>query len=99
VSYLDLPDADFAATNLMFAFARTAHPAATALFANWMLTRETQTQLTAALRTNSARTDVPPSEPDGIATRGRFYYEPERESNAAHAAATERFISGLALRI
>jgi hypothetical protein len=99
VSYLDLPDADFAATNLMFVFARTAHPAATALFANWMLTRETQTQLTAALRTNSARTDVPPSEPDGIATRGRFYYEPERESNAAHAAATERFISGLALRI
>lgn len=97
VSYLDLPDADFVATNLLFTFAGAPHPAAAALFSNWLLTREVQARLTADLRTNSARLDVVESEPDGVATAGRLYYEPDRESNFAHAAATARFVTGLAL--
>ena len=97
VSYLDLPDADFVATNLLFSVARAAHPAAAALFANWLLTKDAQSLLSAGLRTNSARLDVPPSEPDGIATPGRTYYEPERESNDPHAAATQRFVNSLPL--
>lgn len=49
------------------------------------------------LHTNSARTDVPPFEPDGVATAGKTYYEPEREANTAHAEATQRFVVGLPL--
>jgi iron(III) transport system substrate-binding protein len=97
VRYLDLPDADFVATNLLFSFAKTAHPGVAALFANWMLTKDVQTALTEGLHTNSARTDVPPFEPDGVPTAGQTYYEPEREANNAHAAATQRFVSGLPL--
>ncbi|MGH2490648.1 MAG: hypothetical protein ACRDF9_03995, partial [Candidatus Limnocylindria bacterium] len=97
VRYLDLPDADFVGTNLLFSFARAAHPAAATLFGNWLLTQDTQTLLTAGLHTNSARLDVPPSEPDGVATAGRDYYEPEREANDAHAAATQRFVTSLPL--
>jgi len=97
VRYLDLPDADFVATNLLFSFTRAAHPSAATLFVNWMLTQEMQTLLTAGLHTNSARTDVPPSEPDGVATAGQSYYEPERETNAAHAAATQRLVNSLPL--
>jgi iron(III) transport system substrate-binding protein len=99
VAYLDLGDADFVATNLMFVFARAAHPAAATVFVNWMLTQDAQTLLTNGLHTNSARIDVPPSEPDGVAVPGRSYYEPERETNNDHAAATERFIRGLALGV
>lgn len=97
VTYLDLPDADFVATNLLFSFAKTAHPAAAALFANWMLTKDVPTGLTEGLHTNSGRTDVSPFEPDGLPTAGHTHYEPEREANTAHAAATQRFVSGLPL--
>lgn len=51
----------------------------------------------AGLQTNSARLDVPPSEPDGVATPGRRYYEPERESNDPHAAAAQLFVNSLPL--
>jgi len=40
---------------------------------------------------------VPPSGPDGVATPGRSYYEPEREANGAHAVATQRFVNALPL--
>ncbi|MGH2472600.1 MAG: hypothetical protein ACRDG6_09390 [Candidatus Limnocylindria bacterium] len=56
-----------------------------------------QTELTEGLHTNSARTDVPPFEPDGVPTAGQTYYESEREANTAHAAATQRFVGGLPL--
>jgi iron(III) transport system substrate-binding protein len=95
VAYLDLPDADFAATNCLFCFEGSAHPAASALFANWVLTQETQTALASTLQTNSARTDVQPFEPDGIATPGAKYYEPDRESNYRQTADTQRFVREL----
>jgi iron(III) transport system substrate-binding protein len=98
VAYLDLVDADFVATNLLFSFAQAVHANAGALFANWMLTRDAQAVLTAGLRTNSARLDVAPSEPDGAALVTQSHYEPEREANNAHADATLRFVNGLAIK-
>jgi ABC-type Fe3+ transport system substrate-binding protein len=95
VQYLDLPDADFVAATSMLYFDRAPHPAAAKLFANWILTREVQTALASTLATNSARTDVEPFEPDGIGTAGRTYYEPEREANYQHTAATQSFIRDL----
>ncbi|MBI3971451.1 MAG: ABC transporter substrate-binding protein [Chloroflexi bacterium] len=95
VEYLDLPDADFVATNSLLYFDRAPHPAAAALFANWILTHEAQTILTGGLRTNSARTDVEAFEPDGIGMEGKTYYEQDREANYAHTAATQQFVNGL----
>ena len=42
------------------------HPNAAKLFVNWLLTRNVQTELTAAVQLNSRRTDVPPGAPDRI---------------------------------
>jgi iron(III) transport system substrate-binding protein len=95
VAYLDLPDADFAATNSLLYFDRAPHPAAATLLANWILTQEAQSTLASTLRTNSARTDVAAFEPDGIATGGTAYYEPDREANYPHTIATQRFVNGL----
>jgi iron(III) transport system substrate-binding protein len=98
VAYLDLVDADFVATNLLFSFAKAGHSSAGALFANWMLTRDAQSVLTAGLGTNSARVDVAASEPDGIARADQSHFEPEREANDAHTEATLRFVNGLAIK-
>jgi iron(III) transport system substrate-binding protein len=98
VEYLDLVDADFVATNLLFSFAQAPNASAGTLFANWMLTRAAQAVLTAGLRTNSARLDVAPAEPDGFARVTQSHYEPEREANNAHAEATLRFVNGLGIK-
>lgn len=98
VEYLDLPDADFAATNSLLYFDRAPHPTAAELFANWILTQGAQTILTGGLGTNSARTDVETFEPDGVASVGSSYYEPDRESNHAHTAATQSVVNGLLAR-
>jgi iron(III) transport system substrate-binding protein len=95
VRYLDLSDADFAATSSLFYFDRAPHPAAAMLFANWILTHEVQTILTSVLRTNSARTDVESFEPDGVGTPGKAYYEPDREANYRHTAQTKQFVTDL----
>jgi len=95
VRFLDLADADFAATTSLLYFDRAPHPAAARLFANWILTREGQALLTGSLPTNSARTDVAPFEPEGIATVGKAYYEPEREANYQHTADTQKFVTDL----
>jgi ABC-type Fe3+ transport system substrate-binding protein len=95
VAFLDLPDADFAATTALLYFDRAPHPAAAKLFANWILTREGQTVLTSSLPTNSARADVDAFEPTGVGTAGKRYYEPDREANYQHTAATRAFIHGL----
>jgi iron(III) transport system substrate-binding protein len=92
--YLDLPDADFAATASILYFDRAPHPAAARLFANWVLTQEGQATLTGSLPTNSARTDVTPSVAVGVGT-APTYYEPERETNYAPLAETQRFVRGL----
>jgi ABC-type Fe3+ transport system substrate-binding protein len=95
IQYLDLPDADFAGSTAMLYFEQAPHPAAARLFANWILTREAQTTLASSLATNSARTDVDAFEPDGVGTAGRTYYEPDREANYAHTAATRQLIRDL----
>lgn len=95
VRWLDLPDADFAVTTSLLHVDRAPHPAAARLFANWILTREGQIILAGSLPTNSARLDVPPFVADGVGTPGADYYEPDREANAQHTAATRAFIAGL----
>ncbi|HEU5317943.1 MAG TPA: substrate-binding domain-containing protein [Chloroflexota bacterium] len=92
VALLDLPDADFVPSTALLYLDRAPHPAAARLFANWILTREGQTVLAEHAPTNSARLDVPPFEPDGIATPGAAYFDPDRESSYAHLAATRRTV-------
>jgi iron(III) transport system substrate-binding protein len=95
VRFLDLPDADYAATTPVLYFDRAPHPAAAQLFANWILTQEGQTLLTSSLPTNSARTDVAAFAPDGIGIAGAPYFEPDKEANHSHTADTQRFIARL----
>jgi iron(III) transport system substrate-binding protein len=95
VAYLDLPDADFVPSTAMLLVDGAPHPEAARLFANWILTRDGQSLLTASLPTNSARTDVAASEPDGVGAPANTYYEPDRESNRAHAAETQSFVRQL----
>lgn len=95
VKFLDLPDADSTSGTGLLAFNNTPHPAATRLFLNWVLTREGQTLMAQNLLTNSARTDVEPYEKDGTGQPGKPYYEPDRESNYAHTAATQGYVRGL----
>jgi iron(III) transport system substrate-binding protein len=92
LAYLDLPDADFVPSTALLLADRAPHPAAAKLFANWILTREGQAVLTANLPTNSARTDVPPFEADGVGAIANAYYEPDREANQARIAATGAFV-------
>jgi ABC-type Fe3+ transport system substrate-binding protein len=99
VRWLDLPDADVAVTTSLLYFDRAPHPAASKLFANWILTSDGQTILAGSLPTNSARLDVPPFEPDGVGTPSAPYFEPDRESNAQHIADTRRLIRGLPVTI
>ena len=79
-------------------FDRAPHPAAARLFANWILTREGQTLLAGALQTNSARADVPTFQADETGSAGGAHYEPDREANFAHTAATQTLIRGLLSR-
>jgi iron(III) transport system substrate-binding protein len=95
LKYLDLPDADFVPSTALLNVNQAPHPAAARLFANWILTPEGQTLLTASLPTNSARTDVPLFEPDGVGAIGNTYYEPDREANFAHTATTGTFVREL----
>ena len=45
---------------------KSPHPAATKLFINWLLTRDTQTKLMQAVKLNSQRIDVPKGDPDEV---------------------------------
>lgn len=95
VAFLDLPDADFATSTSLLYFRQAPHPAAAQLFANWILTQPGQALLTSSLPTNSARTDVDTSQPDGLARPGAAYFEPDRQSNQSHIAATQAFVRTL----
>jgi iron(III) transport system substrate-binding protein len=95
VRYLDLPDADFVPTGSLLYFDRAPHPAAARLFANWVLTREGQAILAGSLQTNSARTDLGPFQIDETGRPNGAYYEPDRETNLAHTAATEALVRAL----
>jgi iron(III) transport system substrate-binding protein len=93
--YLDLPDADFVPSTALLSLDQAPHPAAARLFANWILTREGQTVLTSSLPTNSARTDVPPFEPDGIGGAGNAYFEPDTDASEAHVEQTATRVRSL----
>lgn len=95
VKFLDLPDADSVSGTGLLAFNNTPHPAATRLFLNWVLMREGQTLMAQNLLTNSARRDVEVYEKDGTGQPGKPYYEPDREANYAHTAATQQYVRGL----
>lgn len=95
IKFLDLPDADHAPGTALLVFNNTPHPAAARLFLNWVLTREGQTLMAQQLLTNSARIDVEVHEKDGVGAPGKPYYEPDREANYAHTAATQQFVRGL----
>ncbi len=95
IKFLDLPDADHVPGTALFAFNNTPHPAAARLVVNWVLTRQGQTQLVQHLLTNSARTDGDNYEKDGVGQPGKPYYEPDREANYAHTAATQQFVREL----
>jgi iron(III) transport system substrate-binding protein len=95
VRFLDLPDADFAATTSLLYFDRAPHPAAARLFANWILTQEGQAVLTSSLPANSARIDVAAADAEGTGTDRATYYEPDREANYQHTADTQRLVRGL----
>lgn len=99
IRFLDLPEADFATTTSMLHLDGAQHPAASALFANWILTRDGQALLTSSLPTNSARIDVAPAEPHGVPAAGTPYYEPQREANYTHNADIQRFVGALSIRI
>jgi ABC-type Fe3+ transport system substrate-binding protein len=94
VRFLDLPEADVAATTSLLYFDQAPHSAAARLFANWVLTQEGQTSLTGNLPTNSARADVAPFLADGVGA-APTYYEPEREANYAPLAETQRLVRDL----
>jgi iron(III) transport system substrate-binding protein len=93
--FLDLPGLDFAVNTSLLVLDGARHQAAARLFANWVLGGPGQRLLTSSLPTNSARLDVEPYEPSGVATAGRPYYEPDREANYAHTARTLAFVRGL----
>lgn len=95
IKFLDLPDADHVPGTALLTFNNTPHPAAARLFVNWVLAKEGQTSLTQNLLTNSARSDVPPFEKDGVGRLDAAYYEPDREANYAHTAATLTYVKGL----
>lgn len=95
IKFLDLPDADYVPGTALLAFNNTPHPATTRLFLNWLLSREGQTVVAQSLLTNSARLDVAVYEKDGTGQPGTPYYEPDRESNYAHTAATQQLVRGL----
>ena len=95
VAFLDLSDADFVPSTALLYVDRAPHPAAAKLFVNWILGQEGQTILTRDTPTNSARSDVAGFEPDGIGRVGTTYFDPDREANYAHTAATQRLVNGL----
>ena len=95
VEYLDLPEVDFVPSTALLYLNGAPHPAAARLYANWILTQEGQTLLASSLPTNSARTDVPPFEFDSIGSPGNAYYDPDRETEHAHLAETERIVMRL----
>jgi iron(III) transport system substrate-binding protein len=68
------------------------HPAATKLFVNWILTKEVQTQLMAATKLNSRRTDVPPGAPDRVLRPGIKYLNPQSEAFAPYQKKAEAIV-------
>ena len=96
VTFLDLPDADFAATTSLLYFDRAPHPAAATAVR----------QLDPDPRGADDPDQQPPDEQrphrrgsrssrTGSGATGKAYYEPDREANYQHTAATRTFIHGL----
>lgn len=95
VKYLDT-EADITPNISLFLVNRAPHPNVAKLFINWFLTKEGQTAFGKELTTNnSARTDVPPFNPDATPTPGRTYYSSGKEENFALITDTQKYLNGL----
>jgi len=95
VKFLDIPELDFILTYTVILYNKAPHPNAAKLFINWFLTKEGQATWCKEIPQNSARTDVEPFNPDGVATPGNQYYFANHESEYAKQTETLTFISGL----
>jgi ABC-type glycerol-3-phosphate transport system substrate-binding protein len=71
---------------------RPPHPNVAKLFANWLLSKEVQTEFTKADQFNSIRADVPPIDPAGVPQKGQNYLEVQKESMVAEKQKAQDFI-------
>jgi iron(III) transport system substrate-binding protein len=60
-------------------FNRAPHPNAAKVFLNWLLSKETQTKMSAELKRNSRRTDVPPASVSSMPKHGEQYFVTQSE--------------------
>jgi hypothetical protein len=60
---------------------RPAHPNAAAVYLDWLLSREGQTQWNRAVPSNSRRLDIEPADPATLPKAGVEYMYIEREAN------------------
>ncbi|MSQ27071.1 MAG: ABC transporter substrate-binding protein [Dehalococcoidia bacterium] len=95
VEFLDRPEIDYATTYAVLVYNKAPHPNAAKLFINWFLSKEGQIAFCKELPMNSARTDVPPFNKDGIATPGAKYYFAKHESEYAKQTETLNFLTAL----
>ncbi len=92
----NLDIAGFEAGDVLVLFNRAPHPNAAKLFINWLLTKEGQTAWSAAVKENSARTDVPVVNPDSAP--GKVAFEsPSQEEWLPKTEATQDFLKKLVL--
>jgi iron(III) transport system substrate-binding protein len=77
-------------------FNKAPHPNAAKLFANWILSKEVQDELSKMVRWDSTRADVAPVSPGGMRyIPGEKYVESQRESMLARRAEAMAFIREL----
>ncbi len=95
VQFLDRPEMDYATTYTVLLYNKAPHPNAAKLFINWFLSKEGQTAWCKEIPQNSARTDVQPFNPEGVATPGSQYYFANHESDYVKQSETLKFLTGL----
>ena len=77
----------------LYVFNQRPHPAATRLFVNWLLSKETQEALAKALDQGSRRRDIPwTADPDQKPEIGAMYAAPQREENEAELEAAVKLV-------
>ena len=95
MQFLDRPELDYATTYTVLLYNKAPHPNAAKLFINWFLSKEGQNAWCKEIPQNSARTDVPPFNKDGVAAPGAQYYFANHESEYAKQTETLNFLRGL----
>jgi len=66
-------------SDLAYIFNRPPHPNAAKLFVNWILTKEAQDLWSRHASINSRRVDLPPANPEAVATPGKKYIKIDSE--------------------